>query len=71
MERQISKFKIVRRTSEYNKYIKWFVETYREDGTILSSAGYRTQREAREHAPYNHMFPIGNRQIQIIAEEIT
>ena len=40
-------FTIDRETSPYNKYIKWFARTYHDDGKILSSAGYRTEREAR------------------------
>jgi len=40
-------FEIVRETSKYNKYIKWFYRTYREDGTPVSSGGYKTQKEAQ------------------------
>jgi hypothetical protein len=58
-------FEIVRETSKYNKYIKWFYRTYREDGTLVSSGGYKTQKEAQ--ATHDRAvrigqegFPIGN-----------
>jgi len=54
------KFKIIRRTSAYNKYIKWFRECYREDKTLLSSSGYRTRKEAENFGLLDKM-PIGNR----------
>lgn len=40
-------YEIVRETSKYNKYIKWFYRSYREDGTPIYSGGYRTQKEAQ------------------------
>jgi len=52
-------YKIVRRTSPYNKYIKWFREYYNKDGLMFSSIGYRTEREARDFAKTKSM-PIGN-----------
>lgn len=72
MEYQTHKFKIIRRASQYNKYIKWFAETFYEDGSVLSSFGYRTEREARESIiPKENPFPIGNRKIFIRMQEIT
>jgi len=48
-------YKIDRRTSKYNKYIKWFLYVYRNlesynnnKPTLVS--GYRTQNEARNFA---------------------
>ncbi|KKM91589.1 hypothetical protein LCGC14_1227010 [marine sediment metagenome] len=41
------KFRITRRTSEYNKYIKWFRECFNADGILISSIGYKTEKEAR------------------------
>lgn len=58
-------FEIVRETSKYNKYIKWFYRTYRKDGTPVSSCGYKTQKEAqavhdRAVRIGQEGFPIGN-----------
>ena len=65
------KYKIIRRTSQYNKYIKWYAETYRDDGSVISSLGYRTEREARESViPKENPFPIGDRLIHTTMEEI-
>lgn len=59
-------FEIVRETSKYNKYIKWFYRTYRADMSLLSSGGYRTEKEARAVHQRAVMigkegFPIGDR----------
>lgn len=71
MEIQILRYKVVRRNSPYNKYIKWFVETYREDGTLISSCGYRTERLARESVtPDKYTFPIGNKLVHVELQEI-
>ena len=71
METQILRYKILRRTSPYNKYIKWFVETYQEDGTLISSCGYRTERLARESViPDEYPFPIGGKLVLIKLEEV-
>ena len=71
VDQTIVYFKIVRRTSKYNKYIKWFAETYREDGSLLSNFGYRTQKEARASVEDRKPIPAGNRMIQLIHKEIT
>ena len=71
METQILRYKVVRRDSPYNKYIKWFVETYRENGTLISSCGYRTERLARESViPNEYTFPIGGKLVRIELQEI-
>jgi ssDNA-binding Zn-finger/Zn-ribbon topoisomerase 1 len=31
--------------SRYNKYIKWFVKTYRLDRTLISSQGVKTRKD--------------------------
>ncbi len=62
-------FKIVRRTSKYNKNIKWFAETYRFDKTLLSILGYRTQKEARESVKDRPPMPVGTRMVQLIHKE--
>ena len=71
-EYQTIYFKIVRRTSKYNKYIKWFIECYRdiEGESLLSSCGYRTQREAREKAIQKRPLPVGNRLLYTNYQEI-
>jgi len=71
MEAQILRYKIVRRNSPYNKYIKWFVEIYLEDGTLISSCGYRTERLARESVtPEEYTFPIGAKLVHMKLQEI-
>jgi hypothetical protein len=71
MEHKTSKYRIIRKTSQYNKYIKWYAETFRDDGTLVSSFGYRTEREARASViPKENPFPIGDRRIFITMEEI-
>jgi hypothetical protein len=71
-DHKVRRFRIVRRTSQYNKYIKWFAETFHDDGvTLVSSCGYRTEREARESVkPRENPFPIGNRWIHVTMQEI-
>jgi hypothetical protein len=65
-------FRIVRETSAYNKYIKWFARIFREDGTEISSCGYKTQREARESIlARNHNFEIGNKGYTVNWTELT
>lgn len=54
------KFCIVRRTSQYNKYIKWFREFYNNENKLISSIGYKTEKEARDFRLISEM-PIGNR----------
>ena len=58
-------FKIIRRTSKYNKYIKWFVECYRDKECTdkVSSSGYRTEKEARNHVLNGSPIAIGNRMV--------
>ena len=51
---EIRKYKIIRETSKYNKYIKWFAECYREDNSLLSRCGYRTEKEARHSVNPSH-----------------
>jgi hypothetical protein len=72
VKEQIHKYKIVRETSPYNKYIKWFYRDYREDGTAIISFGYKTQKEARQFAENKHntSFPIGNKIYKIVMQEI-
>jgi hypothetical protein len=58
-------YEIVRETSKYNKYIKWFLRTYHDDMKLLSSCGYRTRREAEKHMASmieigKEGFPIGD-----------
>ena len=69
-EYQTIKYKIIRRTSKYNKYIKWFAECYRDDDSLLASAGYRTQKEARNSMKQTHPLPVGNRLIITTYQEI-
>ena len=54
-------FTIDRETSPYNKYIKWFARTYLDNGIILSSAGYRTEREARDSLVSGRTMQIGRK----------
>jgi len=65
-------YKIVRRTSKYNKYIKWFIECYRDIDCIdqVSSSGYRTEKEARNHAQGGSPIAIGNKLVYTIFIEI-
>ncbi len=68
MTTEIIKYRIVRRTSPYNKYIKWFRECFKEEGILLSSTGYRTEKEARNFSK-QHWMPIGNRILEIVYQE--
>jgi len=43
---QQRKIRVVRRTSEYNKYIKWFAEIFDMEDRLIGSSGYRTRQEA-------------------------
>ncbi len=61
--------KVVRRTSPYNKYIKWFRECYARDGHLISSCGYKTEREAREFKAHVQM-PIGDRLVDYYYDEV-
>ena len=71
MEAQILRYKVIRRNSPYNKYIKWCVQIYQEDGTLISSCGYRTERLARESVtPDEYTFPIGDKLVRIQLQEI-
>lgn len=71
LEKQTMYFKIERRASEYNKYIKWFVTVYNKDMKEISVGGYKTQREAREYiAAKDDLFPIGNKLINHIYIEV-
>jgi len=75
IETNIVKFKIVRRTSPYNPRIKWYAEILRPDGTLISSHGYKTQRDARDSIVMDsnhrgHPFPIGERVTQTHYVEI-
>ncbi len=59
-------YTIKRETSKYNKYMKWHLELFREDKTLLSSEYTKTQKEAKriiERAVNSGKrgFPIGNR----------
>ena len=67
---QTIKYRIIRRTSPYNKYIKWFTECYHDDGSLLSSAGYRTEREARAEVSRSSTLPVGNRMLETTYIEI-
>jgi hypothetical protein len=52
-------FVIVRRTSPYNKYIKWFREYY-ANRVLISSIGYKTESAARDF-PRESTMPIGDK----------
>ena len=65
---ELIKYKIVRRTSPYNKYIKWFREYYNKDNFMFSSIGYKTEREARDLDKIKSV-PIGNRITEYIYSE--
>lgn len=45
-EYQTIKGTIKRETSKYNKYMKWHVEFFRKDGSLLSSQYERTRKDA-------------------------
>jgi hypothetical protein len=65
------RYEIVRENSKYNKYIKWFLKCYREDGSLLSSGGYKTKSEA-ERVIETHKRPLkfGDKTIEAIYEVI-
>ena len=68
---QVIKYQIVRRTSDYNKYIKWFVECFRYDGSLLSSTGYKTRKDAKSSVrETSRSIPIGNRLVKTIYQEL-
>jgi len=60
-------FKIIRQTSKYNKYIKWFARIYKDPNCtqLIFSSGYKTQKEARASCSQKALMPIGNRLIKI------
>jgi len=70
IEYQTIKFKIVRLTSQYNKYIEWFAECFRKDSSELSSFGFKTEKEARRHCSTRPPMPIGDQLVQTVYEEI-
>ena len=71
METMTIYYKIIKETSKYNKYIKWFVKCYRKNGEEVSSFGYKTEKEARNSIDVlRGIFPIGNREINYIYEEV-
>ena len=54
-----------RETSQYNKYMKWHLECFRADNSLLSSQYFKTQKEMNQHIDrmiYSGKkgFPIGN-----------
>ena len=58
-------YRIERKTSKYNKYMKWHLETYREGGSLLSSDYFKTRKLAentinRSIETGKKGFPIGN-----------
>lgn len=70
IENRTIKYRIIRKTSPYNKYIKWFLETYRDDGSLLSSSGYKTEFLARNVIKNDKSIPLGNKLIFIHYEEM-
>lgn len=70
-ENQILYFKIIRRTSKYNKYIKWFLEEYRDPqgNRLVSSCGCRTKKEC-ESKLTPHEMALGDRIIQTIHKPV-
>ncbi len=66
------KCRVIRKTSPYNKYIKWFTECYREDGSLLSSFAYRTRKEAENELKDDTISTdIGNRAIKTHYQRLT
>ena len=65
-------FKIVRRTSKYSKYIKWYAETYSdiEAKQLVSLTGHRTQKEARQFCTAHSPVDIGNNLVFTHYQEI-
>ena len=71
METANINYKIIRETSKYNKYIKWFAKCYNHNGEEISSFGYKTEKEARKSIDdLRGIFPIGNREINYVYNEI-
>ena len=65
-------YKIIRKTSEYNKYIKWFTKIFRADKSLLSSEGYRTRKKAVECiTKRREPLPIGRTYSVMYLQEIT
>ena len=59
-------YTLKRETSKYNKYMKWHVQYYRFDKSLLSSIYFKTRKLAqynieRSISRGSHGFPIGNR----------
>lgn len=51
-----------RKTSRYNKCVKWHYQQFREDGSLLSSEHFKTKPEALRHISKNtRPFLIGDR----------
>lgn len=59
---QTIKYRITRETSRYNKYMKWHVECFHDNGKLLSSNHTKTKKEAemRMSRPPRPI-PVGNR----------
>ncbi len=57
-------YTLKRETSKYNKYMKWHLTFYYEEGgAVLSSEWFKTERQARESVDRmktRDPFPIGN-----------
>lgn len=55
------KANVIRKTSKYNKYIKWFTETF-VDECMVSSEGFKTKKAAFKNLTRSRRpFPIGDR----------
>ena len=59
-------YTLKRETSKYNKYMKWHLEYFREDGSLLSSEYFKTKNAATislNNAVLRGQqgFPIGDR----------
>ena len=59
-------YTLKRETSKYNKYMKWHVEYYRDDKTLLASDWFKTQKAAKQNIELSIYrgkkgFPIGDR----------
>ena len=67
MEKSFNKISYIakRETSQYNKYMKWHLECFRADNSLLSSQHFKTQKEMNWHIDQmiysgKRGFPIGN-----------
>ncbi len=70
-ETQIIKFEIKRESSQYNKYLKWHIICYREDGSMLSSEYTTTKKIAYQKVCNDKKpLPIGNRLVKTNYVEI-